>query len=367
MPRASQCSTPNYGVPKYNAIAPAVQNHKQTLQYVLLAVLAGAVYLGQPNQASAAWPVKVITEIPLDDDATATAHAASKNASLQVDVGDPLEITGFKADTQYTVNGKKDGKVVSMKLPFSYSRLGVLSYGMHVQPSDQARLPAVSKGEILDHIASNYISIQVRVQRDSDTGATYLHYQPFAAVGTYGSPSTTAEFQPLMEDSVRDVRGLGLFVKKGTKPSAEAFRTFVASSKSTFVAEGSNPDDPEPATRLKYELIFVRARIDGNDVQLHTFTTGEFRTRLIYLQPYAPPTDADQCSVKSTIFFSEYTAAKQSPSAKVARHNDVNSVANFTMDQLNDYAAAEGWQGDAMANLTDVLDAVIDGDITPTQ
>ncbi|MCA9102462.1 MAG: hypothetical protein KDA63_14975 [Planctomycetales bacterium] len=332
---------------------------------LLQAALVATLGLGSAVAWGDTWPVRVIREVPLTTEAIAAAHAQSKNACHQVAVGDPMQIADFAGEAVYTVPVKKDGKVTSVKLPFRYSRLGVLTFGMQLQPSDQARLPAVSKSEILDRIASNYISIQVRVQRDAETGAVYLHYQPFAAVGMYQNPGKTDEFQPLMEDSVRDVRSLGLFFPDGSKPSAEAFRTLVAVSKSTVAVDGSSPDDPDPATETEYELIFVRARIDGDDVQLHSFTTGNDRTVLRYLPPYVDPATADDCNVTSTIFFTEYTAAKQSPSAKVNRSTVVNSQANFTMEQLNAFAAEQGWQGDAMANLTATLDAIIDGKIKP--
>ncbi|MBL9124997.1 MAG: hypothetical protein JNG90_15275, partial [Planctomycetaceae bacterium] len=269
------------------------------------------------------------------------------------------ETPDFTGATSYdvTINGKKES------LKFAYSRMPVLSYGMEVAAPDQENLPAVSKNRILTRISKDYISMQIRVHRDLATGAVYLYYKPFAAVGSYAG-GLTQEFAPLMEASVRDVRGLGLFIKPGEKVSAETLRTFVAVNKTIIVEEGQE-DAPNPPTKPHYELQLVRARIDGDQVQLHTFVTNEYGKRFHYLKPYQAPANRDVTDLKSVMYFTEYSAAKQSPSAKALRRTIFNSQASFTLDQLDQYAASAGWEGDALDNLTATLDAVIDGKIKP--
>jgi hypothetical protein len=84
-------------------------------------------------------------------------------------------------------------------------------------------------------------------------------------------------------------------------------------------------------------------------------------TRLNYLRPYTePPTLADT-DIDSTVFFTAYTAAKQSPSAKAARKIDIRPRQYFEIAELDEFAKAQGLQGDFFDNLTVVLDAIIDG------
>lgn len=333
---------------------------RRAARFMLLGSLLLYCVLTPPAQSADApiWVAKTISKLPRTPEELAAAHAASKDASIQLAVGDPLEIKDFAGKTEYDVTLVEDGKKVAKKLPYDYSRLGIVSYGMQIAPEDQEKLPSVSKARILARVAANYISIQLRVHRDQATGNIYLYYKPFAAIGEYGLPGAK-EFAALMEDSVRDCRGLGLFVPAGTKPTAEAFRTFVGINRDTLTEE--NPQGGEPILAPHYELFFVRARVDGDKVTLHSFNTSEYMTRLNYLRPYTePPTLADT-DIDSTVFFTAYTAAKQSPSAKAARKIDIRPRQYFEIAELDEFAKAQGLQGDFFDNLTVVLDAIIDG------
>ncbi|MBX9788151.1 MAG: hypothetical protein K2Y37_04490 [Pirellulales bacterium] len=307
------------------------------------------------------WVAQVLRRVPHTEEEVAAAFDASRNASVQVAVGDPMELPGFDQETAYdvTVAGKKE------KARFQYSRIPVFTYGLALTEADQQNLPAVSKGTILERIGDNYICMQIRVHRDMTTGAVYLYYKPLAAVGSY-TKSGTQEFTPLMEDSVRDCRGIGLFVKPGTPLSAEAFRTFVAVSKTMAVVD-EDRDAPKPRERVNYEFFIVRGRADGDRLVLHAFVTDQDRQQLRYVKPFSPPTGPDDCSVKSTMLFTEYTVAKQSPSAKVVRFISVNERLSLPMTELDKFVASAGLQGDALDNLTYVLDAMIDGKVTAPQ
>ena len=111
----------------------------------------------------------------------------------------------------------------------------------------------------------------------------------------------------------------------------------------------------------------MRARVVGRSterqVTLHAFATSEDRTRLRYLLPYQAPTKAADCSIKSTIYFTSYGFANLYPAAKSTRRIEISAQASFAMADLDRYAAAQGWDGDALTNLTEVLDSIIDGRI----
>ncbi len=98
---------------------------------------------------------------------------------------------------------------------------------------------------------------------------------------------------------------------------------------------------------------------------LHSFATKDELTKICYMRPYEPPADATECDVTSTIYFTDYTYAGQYPTAQAARACRYNSRAVFTVAELNRYAASRSWPGDALDNLTELLDAIIDGQVRP--
>lgn len=323
-----------------------------------VAVCAFALSMVPPAFAAApSWVTQILRKVPRTEAELKAAFEKSRNSSVQVGVDEPMETPNFEGETSYdvTIGGKKES------LKFAYSRLGIISYGMEVAPADQENLPAVSKNRILTRVNGDYISLQVRVHRDLATGAVYLYYKPFAAVGSYAG-GRSQEFAPLMEGSVRDMKGLGLFVKPGTKIDAESLRTFVAVNLTTIVEEG-HEQEQNPPTKPHYELQFVRARVDGDAVTLHTIVTNEYVGRFQYLKPYQAPKARSECDASSVMYFTEYSAAKQSPSAKALRNTVFNSRASYALSELNEHAASAGWQGDALDNLTETLDAIIDGKI----
>lgn len=323
---------------------------------IMVCVLASLIIDGRVSNAEKPiWVAKVLRELPRGEAEIVAAHEKSRDAAVQISAGDPLEITDFSGETSYpvTVDGEK------MDVPYRYCRLGALTYGMKLAPEDVATLPSVSKGRILSKVNGNYVCIQLRVQRDEATGNVYLYYKPFALVGAYDNQSTSQEFSPLMEDSVRDVRGIGLFIKPGTPLSAEAFRTFVAINKNTVSLETSASG--EPSLKPHYEFFFGRLRVDGDDMQLHIFGTTEYRQQINYLNTYHAPTSREDCIMVSTIFFTDYTIAKQSPSAKAAKEVVIQRREQVSLEAANAFAADQGMEGDAWDNLTEILDAMIDG------
>lgn len=318
--------------------------------------------LGVPFTTQAAdaprWVTQVLRYVPRTDAELAEAFDKSRNASIQVRVGEPMESPPFSERTTYdvTLAGQK------LKVPFDFSRQGALTFGLTLNESDQANLPSVSKRTILDRVNGNYISIQVRPQRDVETGAIYLYYKPFAAIGSYTAPKAH-EFSPLMEDSVRDLRGIGLYVPPGTPISAEALRTFVAVNKTT-ITDPEDRDAPMPKTFPHYELLIVRAVVEGDEITLHTFCTTEWRTLFHYLRPYQAPTSPDECSIKSVLFFTDYSVAKQSPSAMAQRHTIIRDAqATFEMADLDAFVVSKGLQGQALDQLNAVIDAILAGEL----
>jgi len=331
--------------------------------FVLSRPLLGGLLLTEPVKAAdiekPVWVARIVHDVPRTHEELAATHAASRWGALEVPIADPLEIKDFAGRTEYTITTNSGGHRVKRQLPFDYSRRAFVAYAMRIDEEDEAELPVVSKRRILRVVNGRYICMQLRVHRDA-AGNVYLYYKPFAAVGSYTAPGTH-EFSPLIESSIRDFRGIGLFVKRGSKLTPDSFRTFVAINKNQL-AVGEH-EDGTPKVEDHYELSFVRARVNGDKVDLHTFATSEHRKRLNYMAPFKPPGGSSDCGLTSTIIFTSYTLAKQSPVAKAARRVDFNTKQDYLLEDLDRFAVSEGWEGDALANLTALADAVIDGKV----
>lgn len=305
------------------------------------------------------WVTRTLHRVPRTEAEVAAAHSQSDYACAKLPSGSPMEIDDFTSRITYDVEVNQNGRQTVQAIPFSASRLGALSFGLDMSKADQRNLPLLSSSIIMGHINGTYVSIQARVHRELPDGKPYLHYRPLAAMGTYGKPKKSTALEDLAQESVDNVRGLGLFVKEGQPLSAEALRTLVVANKCTVAKVDAASGD----TRLipYYDLFFVRARVDGDKVTLHSFATKDELSKLCYVRPYEPPGDSTECGVTSTIYFTEYAYAAQYPTAQAARACRYNSQAEFTMAELDRYAAASGWKGDALDNLTELLDAIIDG------
>jgi hypothetical protein len=332
---------------------------RMSLRLVMLVGLWWALSTGSHAEPPI-WVTKICRVVPTTPEELEVAHQGSTAASLQVAVGEPLEITDWAGKTTYDISVNEGGAKVKKQLDYDFCRLGCFTYGMQLSPEDQLNLPVASKNRILDRVGSNYISIQLRVHRQHDTGTPYLYFKPFAAIGAFGKPETQ-EFHALMEDSVRDLRSLGLFVKAGTPITAESLRTFVAVNRDVMTRQGEAGEERLP----HFELAFVRARFDGDQPVLHCFVTNEHRQVINYLAAYVTPQDREQCTFDSSIVFTEYTVAKQSPSAKATRQVVIDTRGRFDIAALDAFAQEQNWGGTALENLTQTLDAMIDGKVAP--
>jgi hypothetical protein len=311
---------------------------------------------------------RILRHIPRTDAELAALHERGTDQSCEpIDDGRPLEVAGFNEAVSHRRSMGPNGSPRLTVL--ESSRRAVLSFGMDMTPDDQHQLPLLSGGKILEYVDRTYIAVQVRVERDTPSGEPFLHFRPTAVQGDYANRHTTTPFTAMLRESVGQVRGLGLYLKPGQPATAENLRTLVALHRSLaddarqaeLEAKGVTGREPH------FELLCVRARVGGQSterqVTLHAFATTEDRTRLRYLPAYRMPSKAADCSIKSTIYFTSYGFANLYPAAKATRRIEISDQASFTMADLDRYAAGQGWEGDALANLTEVLDAIIDGRI----
>ena len=80
-----------------------------------------------------------------------------------------------------------------------------------------------------------------------------------------------------------------------------------------------------------------------------------------YFKPYATPAKPDDCSIKSTIYFTAYGFANLVPAAKATRKIALQTHGSYSWGDLDQFAASAHLTGTAWDNLTEVLDAIIDG------
>ena len=112
--------------------------------------------------------------------------------------------------------------------------------------------------------------------------------------------------------------------------------------------------------RLRIDPAAAGGPLEGA-VRLHAFGTMDGLTKLVQFKPYATPAKADDCTIRSTVCITEYSLAGQVPSGRAARQVRVNTAREFPLAALDQYAHRAGLPGDALDNLTEILDAIIDG------
>lgn len=308
------------------------------------------------------WPTKVLHRVPRSEKEVADAHEQNKATSaLTLEAGEPISVPLFSREISYTINGDTSNKVTVQA-----GRRPFLTFGMAMNADDQKELPWLSGGKILEHVNGTYLTVEARIERMKDGGEPFLHYRPVAGACTFDDREQTEELATMLLEAVNEVRSLGMFVKQGETLSAENLRTLVAVYR--YVPKQSKPADAPPGPpRPLYELLFLRARMSGTGdapkVDLHAFASNSARDRIFYLRPYALPTSADECSIKSMIYFTQYSFGGLYPTASETRETEVHDRRSFSLASLDKYAKKAGWKGDALDNLTELLDAIIDGHV----
>lgn len=308
---------------------------------------------------SPVWVTQVIHRVPQTEAEIVAAHGKSQAWCMPVPAGQEM----LEEDLSGAVNYRVRSGGGSSILPCQTSRLGAINFGMDMAARDQAELPLLSGGAILERVNSDFLSIQVRLQQHGDH-PPYLHYRPLAAVGRYEDHSQSHELLGIVEDSIRDVRSLGVYVPAGQPVDAATLRTLVIVHCSRRAG-----DDPETGALKKWkelEYLFVRAHVDAMsngkyDVRLHSFSTTGNRSRLHYFKPFELPTHADDCGLKSDLVFTEYGFGSLYPAARAARKVYTNAQDTLTIDELSAFVAAQGLSGAWQDHLNLVLDAIIEG------
>jgi hypothetical protein len=305
----------------------------------------------------------VIRTLPRTAAEVAAVHDKNEaNACQPVPANEPLEIADFKHRVSYQLQSGDAGKPVQRVLEFEVSRRTVVTAGAAMDSADQNNLPLISGGKILSCVNDFYIGAQVRVHREGASGEPHLFHRPFGYIGAYKDPRRTQDYVDIVRNSVREIRSIGLYVKPGIDVTAETLRTLVLVNRNLVADAGTGTVLPN------YEMFFVRARPDPDkpgDLLLHAFVTTKQRSLVHQLRQHQTPKTVDDCDIKSTIFFTDFGFGKLMPTGRASRRSVINHATTFSMAELDAYAQSQGWEGDALANLTETLDALIDGKLKP--
>lgn len=309
------------------------------------------------DKMSLAWKsVNTITSLPRTHSEVESLYGRhSGHACEIVPPGEPFEMVPFSM----FLTERERKAIKSREIMFPSSRRHVFSVGIDVLPDDQRQLPTLSAREIMKYINNHYVSIQARVQKDPVSGTLFLNHRPLAATMPCDRIRVTQDFQPAVKVSAQAYYGIGLFLEEGQEPVPENLRTLVLIHRNRIIV---------PSTLIKaksiYEWTFIRARpatVKGSEsLVLHTFVTTGERSELHYIRPAPAPRRPTDASLIGSIIFTSYSGGGLYPEQSAMRRSSVKTKVSYSLSKLNELAKAQEWNGDALDNLTRVLDAIID-------
>ena len=308
--------------------------------------------------------LKLIRVLPRTANEIAHAHERAKGSACEpIPSGEPLEITNFTSSLTERDRTELSRGVVLLPS----TRRHMLSVGLAVLDSDKASLPTVSGGQILRYLQEHYVTIQARVQKDPVTSELFLHHRPLAATAAFGRGRLTEDFTESTLLAIQDFHSLGIFLPTDHAQTPKNLRTLVMVYRSLTV--GATGVTGKIQLIPVYEWLFVRAResieLGSRQLVLHAFCTSDHRRRLHRLQPWSMPKNPRECGIHASVLFTEYTTLGLIPSKSATRRVAYQSESIFDWNELDEYAGKQQWGGDALDQLHQILDAIIDGKIVP--
>lgn len=326
------------------------------LKCVLRALLLLAMGTNMASAIDEFGDLKTLSILPQTQREVETAFSrSSSDACEQIGQGEPLEISSFVSFLT-----ERD-RVSTGQRPLASARHSLFSVGLEFESSDRAALPKVSGSLISDYLDKNCVLVQGRVRRDLIDRELYFHHRPLVVTAQYRGSRLTEPFEPLVASKVQEFHGLGLFVPETRILKAEKLRTLVLVFKNDILQPLSS------RTREQYEFAIIRGRPAAmpNRLEHHVFVTTDDRQTLHYLTPYSPPLRPAQSSILGRIAVTDYDSTGLYPKASATRSFKVNARSKFSLDELDGYCLNEKLAGGFHANVTQVLDAIIDRQLEP--
>ncbi|MDB5348567.1 MAG: hypothetical protein JWP89_6944 [Schlesneria sp.] len=313
---------------------------------------AGALFVRTATAAeSRIRDLRTLSVVPNTVDEIKRMYDQSRDFSAElIQEEEPLEVKTFapfltKLDE---IEAKKKG------LPNASTRRHVLSVGLEMMTDDQKQLPMLSRNQILGYLKEHFVSIQARVYRDPISRGLYLGPRCLAATRSMRSSNLTLSFTGTVAESVGNIRSFGLLLPERTPPTPSNLRTLVLVHRNQL--QGAVP-------KTNYEYLFIRAHASGPDqLELHAFATSDERTKLHWLNPAMNPKLPSDCSVRGAVAFTEYSQQGLYPKNAVVRRTLTTGKKSFAWDSVEKHAR-ESFGRPAMDSITQILDAIIAGEI----
>ena len=264
--------------------------------------------------------------------------------------GQPLELNSFTQSMPGVyINGKDEMN------PFG--RQHVLSVGIKVSSSDRSSLPRLSGGMINGYLDTHFVSVQARVVKDPVNRKQYLGPEPIAVTGRFGGPSISDPMEIAVQNSISQLRGIGLLMKEGDEDTPENRRTLVMIHRYPFAPAGS-----AESAEMRHELMFVRAReTDRGELDLHAFSTSGNRTQLHYHGRTRRPRRMTDCDIQASVFFSEYSHASLVPTKGISRESKAQGKVRYSIEALDESLKGSDPDASFWTHATQALDSMIDG------
>lgn len=302
--------------------------------------------------------IKTITVLPQSQrEVEAAFERSSSDACEQVVQGEALEMRSF---VPYLTSRDRLQKT---SRPLASTRHSLFSVGLEFETSDRAALPKVSGGIIEDYMDKHCVLVQGRVRRDLLDRKLYFHHRPLVVTAKYLGSRLTEPFEPLVAAKIREFHGLGLFVPETRIIKAQHLRTLVLIFKNDILQSSS------ARAREQFEFAFILGREGevGDKLDHHVFVTTDDRQTLHYLAPYSQPLRPSQSSILGRIAVTDYDSTGIFPKASATRSYKLDTRSKFTLEDLEKYCLDQQLSGGFHKNLTPVLNAIIDGTMSPSR
>ncbi len=277
---------------------------------------------------------------------------AKADACEVIGEGEPLEIN---SPIRFLTNRDRNLE----RPPLPASRTGLLSIGLELADADKAELPVLSRSQVLDYLDSNYVLLQARVRKDLLDRKLYYHHRPIAVTARYTGTKVSQPFEPLVAQTTRNIRSLGVFVDPNIRPTKpQHLRTLVM----IYYNEMMRPSAFASQTRKveQYEWVFVRGveTESGEALQPHVFVTEENRTKLTYLRGFQMPSRVSQCDVIGKIAITGFDRTGIFPESYLTRSYRLHERRRYDWSDLEEKCVQ--MHGDGMeSQLNQMLDSLI--------
>jgi hypothetical protein len=302
--------------------------------------------------------LRFISRLPQSGLEVEAAFNGSRSEACElIPAGEPLEVRSFAMALT-----ERDRIERTRRPVMASSRRDLFSVGLEFERQDRELLPTLSRSTIVDYLANNYVMIQARVRRDLLDRKLYFHHRPLAVTAKYsGLGLLTQRFEPLVADSIREFHSLGLFFPGSERlKTAEKLRTIVLIFRVPLLRPGSEV----PCN--SYEFVFIHGKQtldERGELQLkpHVFVTTDERLQLDYLSTLERPRRPERCSILGRIAVTEFDSSGVFPKSSATRSYRLSSQQHFNLEHLDAYCRQQGLNGGIHENLSNVLDAIIDG------